>query len=287
MEKGFSLSDAEEGDSPAPGVFTAAFDRPPRTPSPMAVDKRSSIVPVAPGAPMRGHRVTQSFASAQTPRRMGHQSSLSESHTALYLATASPAGPGRRSISPKLQARTSLTFTPDKAGPSIGALRPPRFDSPGGATPSRRRGNNSPGMFHPTMDGWKFPTTGSNNATPTRPPPINTTNLPGNFATPVNSRHHAISPQLLWHASSLPPPLAPALFPSSPAVHTPDFAGHADLPLTTPHSGLRLGVLLGSGDDVEMDDDSTAHGHEALPAGTGYLPVFLQAEGFQGGRRWA
>jgi len=229
---------------------------------------------------------------------MGHQSSLSESHTALYLATASPAGAGPRSISPRLQDRKSLTFTPEHAGPSIGALRLPRFDSPAGVTPVRRRGNISPSAHHPAMDGWKFP---GANATPTRPPPINTNNLPGNFSTPVGPRHGSgqndtaqtqqgpedgITPQLLWPATALPPPLAPALFPCSPATNTPEFLRrHASPAALPPHSGLRLGVLLGSGDDVEMEDgESTLHGHGHDAYGgmedgtTGYLPVYLGSE---------
>jgi hypothetical protein len=53
---------------------------------------------------------------------------------------------------------------------------------------------------------------------------------------------------------------------------------------------MRLGVLLGSGDEMEVDDEddgSTAHGHghgQSMGA-RGYLPVFLEAEGFRG-RQW-
>ena len=68
-----------------------------------------------------------------------------------------------------------------------------------------------------------------------------------------------------------------------------------------PNSGMRLGVLLGSGSgddedddedeadgdvDMDMDEDgSTAHGHGAALE-RGYLPVFLEAEGFRGGAGW-
>ena len=326
MEKGFMCSDSEDQhhlhhhqNDPTQstlGLFTSRFDRPPRTPSPMAVDKRDSVVPAAPA---RGHRaslsipnaspgVGASFNNRPTSIVGMHQSSLSESHTALYLATASPAGPGRRSVSPKLQARKSLTFTPDKAGPSIDKLRPSfRFDTPAGSTPIRRRGNLSPSAHHPTMDHWRFPAAnannGSNSATPTRLAPINTTNLPGGFATPVHQGEHqlretereGIPPQLLWPPSSLPHPLAPALFPTSPAVNTtPDFhhtqntLGHLTPSSSRPsHTGLRLGVLFGSGEvDVDMDDDeedSLVNGHDS----TTYLPVFLEAEEFNGRqRRW-
>ena len=309
MEKGFLCSDNEEhSEAPPPGLYTANFDRPPRTPSPMAIDKRQSIIPPAPGAPNRGHRMSMSHAAlaggmggAQTPLRgpipggviSGHQSSLSESHTALYLATASPAGPERRSASPKLQARKSLTFTPDKAGPSIGALRPPRFESPViGNTPSRRRvGLNSPSLHHPTMDGWKFPTSSSAAVTPTRPPPINTTNLPNNFITPTGnhapykdharrqsrpragSEESAPPPQLLWPVASvasqpIQPPLAPALFPDSPMLDsTPSYNNRAreQAQELTLGSGVRLGGLLGnrpnsgSAMDVDMEAGSDEH----------------------------
>ena len=326
MEREFVLSDTDDNENHPEtaqpvqqGIFTATFDRPPRTPSPVGVPKRQSRIPMAPGAPIRGHRMSFSHSTAappmflqqghQTPRRQppsmisGHQSSLSESHTALYLATASPAAAStKRSLSPQpLAVRKSLTFTPDKAGPSIGALRPPRFDSPG-VTPSRRRGNNSPSIHHPTMDGWKFPSTTSNAATPTRPPPIDTTNIPGNFATPVGPRQgdvvapqpvSSISPQLLWPVASLPPPLAPALFPSSPAMNTPEMlsgrtrmGAGAGMP---PYSGITLGELMGSGDDIEMggegdDAESTAHGHGS--AETGYVPVFLEDGDVYRRMRW-
>jgi hypothetical protein len=118
------------------------------------------------------------------------------------------------------------------------------------------------------MTGWKFPT--SNAATPTRPPPIDTANLPVNFATPTRRGH---SPRMLWPPQDLPPPLAPALFPSSPAMNTPEFMIGRNMMegAAPPHSGVRLGDLLGSGEDVDMDDDSTI-GHE----GSGYLPVYFE-----------
>lgn len=369
MEKEFVLSDTED-QLPSHGdldveiqhqhnaLFTAKFDRPPRTPSPMEVDKRSSLVPAAPGAPIRGHRMTMSMhhpqprpaqnslgggfipsGGSQRPGSfMGHQSSLSESHTALYLATASPVkstGSARRSASPKLEARKSLTFTPDKAGPSINSIPNfgAMFDSPAGSTPVRRRMHSgASSAHHPTMDGWKFPSSGlgSNSATPTKPPPINTSNLPGSFQTPVSNRHkHSgaanqgvqssgrISPNLLWPATSSngsisanvfrpPPPLAPALFPSSPAGNSTPGASLHHIALSPesviPRAGLRIGVLLGSdespGDmDVDMDNDdedgSTEHGHGGHRSRgsrtSAYLPVFLEAEGFRvgpNGQRW-
>ncbi|OCF35040.1 hypothetical protein I316_03080 [Kwoniella heveanensis BCC8398] len=395
MEKSFLVSDNDndndendddESMAPPPaGLFTSQFDRPPRTPSPVSSGKRRASI--APGAPTRGHRTALSYSAVQhaasvlnqpppvvtapqrPPSLMGlHQSSLSESHTALYLATASPVSQGRRSASPQLETRRSISFNAEIAGPSLsldgmGGLSAPRrpFDSPSGnITPmGRRRLNHTPQAVHPSMDGWRFPSPmhGSNStmATPTRP-----------SASQVPSHSHAdldepevssdsefaigtaaaIEPALLWPA---PPNLQPSLFPSSPAIDTPDFqpprralgalkrsesgntivgsaGAGATEPVSAPGSGLRLGVLLGSGNDedqehaemdVDMDEDvdgesSTEHdhvnahgfgyahngqgpvhaqgyGHGHMRNGrTGYLPVFLEAEGFRArdGSRW-
>ena len=327
MEKVFVVDD-QDGEEVVPGPFTAAFDRPPRTPSPLTTEreKRMSVIQQAPGAPIRGHRSTHSnpLASPRSgipqrpPSIIGmHQASLSESHTALYLATASPVKANRRSASPKLQARQSITFTPD-AGPSIFNLPIPshRSDSSmgnGSLTPNRRRLNLTP-AHHPAMKQWRFPASGgygSATATPTRPT---------HLALPVQEQilgpNDRVQPHLLWPP---PPNLQPSLFPSSPAVDTPETYTqtrrgiHSSLAFPTtecspemilpPNSGLRLGELLGSGHgggaqvsdgmDVEMeeadtDDWSTAHGHGDARGRRGtYLPVFLEAEGFQSTyRRW-
>ncbi|KAK8858868.1 hypothetical protein IAR55_003099 [Kwoniella newhampshirensis] len=338
MEKSFLVSDTENDDADdsmappaAPGLFTSQFDRPPRTPSPVSSGrKRLQNSQQAPGAPMRGHRISAShpsippspcFNAPSAPQRppslMGlHQSSLSESHTALYLATASPEAPNRKSASPKLGMRRSISFTPDAAGPSISlqGLPFPRANFDSGSpslTPLSRRHNRTPQAVHPAMDNWRFPSplagTASTMATPTRP-------TQSHMPTPDGIPAGDIEPALLWPAP--PPILQPALFPSSPAADTPEFpsvhsrmprsdSGNMMLPATpqrisAPGSGMRLGVLLGSGDDgmdVDMDmedeDGSTEQGHGGgamSGGGTGYLPVFLEAEGFRagvGGRpRW-
>ena len=305
MEKGFTV-DYEDGEAP-PGLFTATFDRPPRTPSPMAVDKRVSSVPQAPGAPPRGHRSSNSishpqqqrqpspkFAQPRPPSAVGqHQSSLSESHTALYLATASPHRPSRRSASPKLKIRKSLSFNPEVAGPTIlnGHLLAGGVsaDSPAHLTPSRRRLNISPTAYHPTIDHWRFPSgsgSGSNAATPTRPTIQEQPSDPNQYETPVRPRPTVaggrIEPQLLWPPPA--PPLAPALFPSSPAASTPDFPSFSRSMhnATTPTgSGLRLGVLMGSTDEgMEIDGEDEDDGSTTHVQGT-YLPVYLEAEGFR------
>lgn len=310
MEKGFMVDD-EDRDAP-PGLFTATFEKPPRTPSPMSVDKRVSAIAAAPGAPSRGHRSALShphpaltFALQRPPSLVGlHQSSLSESHTALYLATASPVQSARRSASPHLKPRNSIAFSPDIAGPIIEkplfSLPGARFDSPANLTPSGRRHNISPTAHHPAMDNWRFPsgtTSGGDMATPTRPVAFSQPAKRNAYETPVRPRptintnlaaNERIEPQLLWPPPA--PPLAPALFPSSPATSTPDFPSisstHDGIP---PNSGVRLGVLLGSmspdeGMDVDDDDDaSTAHGHGQGGTGT-FLPVFLEAEGFRPNR---
>ena len=348
MEKGFSLpdphgdrQDTEDASLGHPGLYTAAFDRPPRTPSPMVVDKKKSQ---APGAPKVHRRSTVSHhggplfdiagdllglpplprTTSRPSSFMGHQSSLSESHTALYLATASPAqakinpfdfitgpGPERKSASPRLQDRKSLTFTPEADAPDIATLSFPSFRETFDTTPSRRRPDDpAPYQRDATMDAWRFPSSvgsqrtrsqsgnlslSSNTATPTRPRPINT-NLPNpSLCTPSHRRQSPIAPdistpQLLWPPNGMiPPPLAPALFPCSPANATPDFlaAGSHVPPGSIPGSGMRLGTLLGSGDDedVDMEDTSTDRGHGEERRG--YLPVFLEAEGFRSeGSEW-
>lgn len=126
---------------------------------------------------------------------MGHQSSLSESHTALYLATASPeaAGPAAGATAsrhiaspgmetnPKMKSRNSLTFSPEIAGPelpilsNLGTVSSASSDVPdarfrpslGGfagfgagnvnTTPSRRRPAPSPNANYASIGGWRFP----------------------------------------------------------------------------------------------------------------------------------
>lgn len=360
MEKEFVIDETSddqidrqrERQEMTPGVFTAVFDRPPRTPSPALDGKRESVVP---GAPLRGaggyHRKSVSMAQAHThahghvaspppieraqprprpPSTYGHSASLSESHTALYLATASPES-GRRSASPpRLKARNSMTFTPESAGPVIpGFLNAfgnghghgyGHSQSPNLSTPSRRRPIPSPSAHHPTMSGWRFPH--SNTATPTKLT-IDTQNL--EVRTPRRARpdteaetEREMHPHLLW------PPninLAPSLFPSSPGMNGTPIHDHDHDPasrfrqqvntsptastwgmgmgmgtghhLSPPNSGVRLGYLLGSGDeDVDMsmdmddtDDQSTVHGHgHGHVDHRGYLPVYLRegrSEGFR------
>jgi hypothetical protein len=131
-------------------VFTP-LQRPPRTPSP--VNSGSVMVPPAPGAPDRRNSLTDSRPSST----FAHQSSLSESHTALYLATASPLHSStnernRRSASPQLNVRRSIVFTPSHAGPIL-PPSPRRFDSP-----SRRKPVTT-AVQHPVMNNWRFPKT--------------------------------------------------------------------------------------------------------------------------------
>ncbi|EIW67586.1 hypothetical protein TREMEDRAFT_64179 [Tremella mesenterica DSM 1558] len=305
MEKTFAV----EEQTSSPGIFTAVFDKPPRTPSPIN-DKRISTIPAAPGAPGR-HRGTSSMSvhmPVQQSMGLGlHQSSLSESHTALYLVTASPERQDRRSTSPKLSTRQSLTFSIDSAGPSIPTIpsissipisssnsstssipississnsslsnlssRPFRkFDSPM-VTPSRR--NISPTGYAP-IGKWRFPTpTSSDSITPTRA-------RQRQISDPMQGED--IGPALLW-----PPQrdFAPSLFPTSPATGTPEFGSIEGVGagVSIPDSGVKLGVLLGSG-NMEIDEgggSSTEHVHGNERTRGEYLPVFLEAEGFRAG----
>ncbi|ORY22034.1 hypothetical protein BCR39DRAFT_393632 [Naematelia encephala] len=288
MEQGFQLDDEDNSINPTTsststsstttGLLCAQLPniKPPKTP-PIGVESRRRSSFCIPNAPARAQPYPR---RNRPPSMMGlHLSSLSESHTALYLATASPTTTTtgtsttatRRSASPKLETRRSLTFDPN----DIPALIPPsisRYDSPN-LTPSRRRfANTSTTTHHPTMDGWKFPSTPSSSSS--RHQSGYDTNNATTTPTPVRISEAAPGPLLLWPGSR-PPPLAPALFPSSPGMNT--------TPVST---GMRLGVMLDSSsteEDEAMDvDDADGDGDDGR---TGYLPVFLEAEGFRD--RWA
>ncbi|ODN81906.1 hypothetical protein L202_02252 [Cryptococcus amylolentus CBS 6039] len=223
-------------DLPPPRLFTSSFG-PPRTPSPASCKKR--VLPSrAPDAPFRGHRasLSQSALAPHSPAMPArptslvgmHQSSLSESHTALYLATASPSTSTRRSASPTLETRRSLTFDANSAGPSInldfasppplarpGSLTmPPRgFESSPLLTPVNRRFTHTrtPQAIHPSMDGWRFPSPFHAHATPTKPTHLREPETP----EPIGRDHSGgagkgIQPALLWPPAGQN--LQPALF---------------------------------------------------------------------------
>ncbi|WVQ73310.1 hypothetical protein IAR50_002878 [Cryptococcus sp. DSM 104548] len=225
-------------DLPPPRLFTSSFG-PPRTPSPSSCKKRiaTSKAPGAPGAPLRGHRASLSQSalaplSPALPARPAslvsmHQSSLSESHTALYLATASPSTSTRRSASPMLETRRSLTFDADSAGPSInfdfaspmaggrpGSLvMPPRgFEASPLLTPVNRRFTHTrtPQAIHPSMDGWRFPSPSHAHATPTRPTHAREPETPLQIGRESSSAGKGIQPALLWPPAGQN--LEPALF---------------------------------------------------------------------------
>jgi len=193
-------------------VFTAVFDRPPRTPSPGPLEGKKRIS-LAPNAPERGHRKSMSMASKPQvvpqppPFTYGHSASLSESHTALYMATASPETETRSASPARMKARNSMTFTPEAAGPVISGG--PSWLGPD-LTPSRRRPgqSHSPSTHHPTISGWKFPAY-NGTSTPTKLS-IDTQAL----RTPTSSsqRPHPNTRQLLWPPNA---GLAPSHFPSS------------------------------------------------------------------------
>ncbi|WVO17239.1 hypothetical protein L204_104931 [Cryptococcus depauperatus] len=265
LEKSFLVSDDEEDipklvDRPPPRLFTAHFDHLPRTPPSYSKTKRAPLAPGAPG-PIRGHRSTLSqdaLALPQTPRyeqqrgsrppSFMHQSSLSESHTALYLATASPLATTRRSASPQLMIRQSLTFHPDIAGPSINLpdshdqsahLAPPLrgFDANSPmVTPMSRRSthNRTPQVIHPPIDGWRFPSPMSV-ATPTRPVYTLTSERPlkglGSNSLGIDygegKSGECIGPVLLWPPQRTESSnLQPSPFPESPAPISRNFGSN-------------------------------------------------------------
>lgn len=240
--------------------FVPTAFRPPRTPSPV-LGRRASIIPPAPNAPDRRNSLVQH----RPPSMYAHASSLSESHTALYLATASPVAPQakpryRRSASPKLSVRRSITFSPQAAGPALGGPPPrARFDSPG-LTPVRRK-HLTPTAHHPPMEGWRFPTASSSAVTPTNARhTASHSQVPDLYAPDVR-------PQLLWpqpsHGDNGPPAaqlLERSASHSSPSSLAPRYSPDDEL-FQPPSSALRLGMLMNSDcDDMDSDDASTVRG---------------------------
>ncbi|KAL1405832.1 hypothetical protein Q8F55_007510 [Vanrija albida] len=269
MEQSFHVEEIEEKrpSTPINEPFVPVNSRPARTPSPVLRGRGSVIPPGAPNAPDRRSSVVQ----GRPPSVYAHQSSLSESHTALYLATASPvsapkSGRHRRSASPNLSQRRSISFTPQNAGPALPRPLRNRFDSPG-VTPVRLK-HLTPNAHHPAMNNWRFPTHSSDDDTPTR-------QGFSSGVTVVPDLPLTTERRMLWEhgADVAPADLAPALFPatSSPgspafaprsrrAVYIPDDFSPSPAPserggtFSPPDSALRLGALLGSGNDSDDDE---------------------------------
>lgn len=264
MEQSFQLDEIEEKrpSTPVNEPFIPVNSRPARTPSPVLRGRGSVIPPGAPNAPDR----RSSLVQGRPPSVYAHQSSLSESHTALYLATASPmpapkSGRHRRSASPNLSQRRSISFTPQNAGPALPRPLRNRFDSPG-VTPVRLK-HLTPNAHHPAMDGWRFPTHAMDDDTPTR-------QGFSSGVTVVPDLPLTTERRMLWeHGADLAPTVGPSSSaPGSPAfaprsrraVYIPDDFSPSPAPserggaFSPPDSALRLGALLGSGDD--SDDES-------------------------------
>lgn len=235
MEQSFRVHEeaaamAQPEREPSP-VFTPLLDRPPRTPSPVNV---APVLPPAPGGERRGSH-SQPRPSSQFT---AHQTSLSESHTALYLATASPLKTStssdrvRRSASPELSLRRSIVFTPSLAGPILPPSPPSHADSP--ATPSRRKN----AILQNSISGWRFPKPGFE--TPTR----------SDFGM-ADDIDDDFEPACLWPEdnNSLGPS---ALTATRSTMNLRDLTGSTRTP---PRSGIRLGMLLGSSIDEDVDVD--------------------------------
>ncbi|BEI85606.1 hypothetical protein CcaverHIS002_0510070 [Cutaneotrichosporon cavernicola] len=236
--------------------FVPTAYRPPRTPSP-TLRRRKSVIPPAPNAPDRRNSLSQH----RPPSMYAHTSSLSESHTALYLATASPVAPShkprhRRSASPKLSVRRSITFSPQTAGPALPRAPRSRIDSPG-LTPVRRK-HLTPTAHHPPMEGWRFPTASSND-TPTNTrytAPIH--EVPDLYVPSSTAQEGAdAAPQLLWPQATRNGDMTTAQRLERTVGHySPD-----DELFQPPSSSLRLGMLMNSdSDDMDSDDASTVRG---------------------------
>lgn len=237
--------------------------RPPRTPSPPPV----AVARSPPGAPAAPDRRRGSLVRSRPMSNLAaHASSLSESHTALYLATASPAASPppslskkdlRRSASPKLHIRRSISFTPQAAGPALAAPPRSRYNDSPGLTPVRRTKTDA---LRATIDAWRFPTSSSSPAvleiegtTPTA-----ASRLAAEPQTPIHFR-----PSLLWPQSHQVPEEteeeATSVSPSSPSFGT-NLPRHqrsaSNRSMSPPRSSMRLGALLGlSGSASDMDTD--------------------------------
>ncbi|CAK9785215.1 hypothetical protein CC85DRAFT_82047 [Cutaneotrichosporon oleaginosum] len=245
--------------TPERDFFVPTAYRPPRTPSP-PLRRRKSIIPPAPNAPDRRNSLNQH----RPPSMYAHTSSLSESHTALYLATASPVPPShkprhRRSASPKLSVRRSITFTPQNAGPALPRAPRSRIDSPG-LTPVRRK-HLTPTAHHPPMEGWRFPTA-SSNATPTNARFSSTMgDAPELYRSSESTVEESLSagPQLLWPQATRNPGVEHTTaqrLERNLNHYSPD-----DELFQPPSSSLRLGMLMNSDtDDMDSDDASTVRG---------------------------
>lgn len=325
MEQSYLVDDVNApitpDDPPPPRLFSSQFG-PPRTPSPFSNRKGALPVPDAPDVSVRGHRSTVSqnalapphtpaYQPQRGPRQSSlfgmHQSSLSESHTALYLATASPAAAETRSASPRLEARRSLVFTADSAGPSINVdtehlstgvpslTLPPRNSEANSpiVTPMNHRfmQNRTPKAIHPSMDGWRFPSP-MNAATPTRGARQHVPDTPLPMMEESRGIHgmgqnrcpspERIAPALLWppQSPSRPNPprlnLAPSLFPSSP-VGIPQSVKPL---LQAEHNDMARSDTEDDIMDVEMGGSPKGHGNSTETSGNGarYLLVPLETE---------
>lgn len=266
MEESFQVPDdpIEEGSRHRRRPSTPEHDRhfvptayrPPRTPSP-TLRRRKSVIPPAPNAPDRRNSLSQH----RPPSMYAHTSSLSESHTALYLATASPVAPchkprHRRSASPKLSIRRSITFSPQTAGPALPRAPRSRVDSPG-LTPVRRK-LLTPAAHHPPMEGWRFPTA-SSNETPTNvryTAPFH--EVPDLYAPNSTSEEGLVTaPQLLWPQATRDGDMSTA---QRLERNLGQYSADDEL-FQPPSSSLRLGMLMNSNsDDMDSDDASTVRG---------------------------
>lgn len=277
MENEFDADDMEVADihadfdmpSTPEHIAFSPVNRPPRTPSPPPSGGKLPLAP--PGAPDR--RGTEGRRGSLVRSRpmsnlAAHASSLSESHTALYLATASPAAPAaskqdlRRSASPKLHLRRSISFTPQAAGPALAAAAPrSRYNDSPGLTPVRRK----PNALRATMDAWRFPASSSS------PAMLEVEGTTPTASSRVTEPQTPIQPSLLWPQShvtqEVPEPL-PRQTNRSASPSSPSFGMSLARPTRTtssqsispPRSGVRLGALLGlsgSASDMDMDVDAS------------------------------
>lgn len=236
---------------PAPGSSPAPkFDAlPPRSSTP--IRRSLTFTPTPPSIPVSSHRPPSImvFDRTETPRK------------------------GTVGLSLDMQVDTPPAFMRRTVDPS-------RSSSPSAHRSRRHRVDSSDSVLR-----FQFPPK-SENVTPMNPKFSVTTSSPDDAYTPTQSQQPTMPSSL----SIIVPPsrLQPALFPSSPFGNgTPQFASPPQGgPLHAPTSGVRLGVLCGSGsgidehdEDVDMEVDINSPGHLRVP--NGFMPVYREAEDFQ------
>jgi hypothetical protein len=183
--------------------------------------------------------------------------------------------------------------TPTKAslryGTNMDIDTPPAFlrrniDPSRSSSPSAHRSRRVRVDSNDSVLRFQFPK--SQNVTPINPKFGGAAgSTPGETATPTQAQQPTMEPTMLVPPSRL----EPALFPSSPFSNgSPPFSSPP--PLHAPTSGVRLGVLCGSGSGIDEDDDidmdMNVDAISVSGAANGFLPVYLDANPSSHASQW-